>query len=340
MRVCVTGGSGFIGSWFCREYAERGDDVVILDLVEPATDLPHERFVHGDIRDPDAVRIAFEGCDAVLHLAAAHHDFGIAEATYFDVNEQGSRVICNGMDEVGINSICFYSTVAVYGSAPPPLDEDTHPIAESYYGRSKLAGEQVFEEWTGRGGGRHCLVIRPTVTFGPHNFANMYSLIRQIDSGMFFQAGSAGNIKSLSYIENIMAATLHLWGRTEREAFEVFNWVEKPDMTSAIISDTVARALGRKGVRKLPLGLALLMAKPFDVVIALTGRNIPVSSARVRKLFVDQTHFESDKARQAGFAPSISLEEGIERMVEWYQAGGRDESAQWHQPPAEVVRRS
>ena len=126
----------------------------------------------------------------------------------------------------------------------------------------------------------------------------------------------------------------------EAGGFELFNWVEKPDMTSATISQTVARALGRKGVRKFPLGLALLMAKPFDVVIALTGRNIPISSARVRKLFVDQTHFEAEKARQAGFTPSISLEEGIERMVEWYQAGGRDESAQWHQPPAEVVRRT
>ena len=111
-------------------------------------------------------------------------------------------------------------------------------------------------------------------------------------------------------------------------------------MTSAEISLTVARALGRTSVRKFPLGLALLMAKPFDIVIALTGRNIPISSARVRKLFVDQTKFEAQKARQAGFVPSVSLEEGIQRMVEWYQGGGRDESAQWHQPPAEVVRRS
>ncbi len=340
MRVCVTGGSGFIGSWFCREYARRGDEVVILDLVEPDSDLPHARFVHGDIRDPEAVRDAFEGCEAVLHLAAAHHDFGITEATYFDVNEAGSSVICNGMDEAGIETICFYSTVAVYGSAPAPLEEDTVPVPESHYGRSKLAGELVFKEWVSRGAGRRCLVIRPTVTFGPHNFANMYSLIRQIDSGMFFQAGSATNIKSLSYIENIMAATLHLWDRDGAGGFEVFNWVEKPDMTSAGISLTVARALGRTSVRKLPLGLALLMAKPFDIVIALTGRNIPISSARVRKLFVDQTKFEAEKARQAGFVPSVSLEEGIQRMVEWYQAGGRDESAQWHQPPAEVVRRS
>jgi nucleoside-diphosphate-sugar epimerase len=338
VKICVTGGSGFIGSWFCREFARRGDEVVILDLVKPDADLPHDRYVHGDIRDPVAVRAAMEGCEAVLNLAAAHHDFGITESTFFDVNEKGSRVLCDVMDELGIRRACFYSTVAVYGNAPPPLSETTSPEPVSDYGRSKLAGEKVFEAWTLRGDGRSCLVIRPTVTFGPHNFANMYSLIRQIESGKFFQAGPATNIKSLSYIENIMEATLWLWQRKDGNAFQVYNWVEKPDMSSAEISRTVADCLGRKKLRRFPLALALLMAKPFDLVIALTGRNLPISSARVRKLFVDQTKFESDKARKAGFEPSISLTDGIKRMVDWYQAGGRNESAQWHQPPAEVVR--
>ena len=45
--------------------------------------------MQGDIRDATAVKEAFDGCDEVIHLAAAHHDFGIEEETYFDVNEQG-----------------------------------------------------------------------------------------------------------------------------------------------------------------------------------------------------------------------------------------------------------
>jgi nucleoside-diphosphate-sugar epimerase len=340
MKICMTGGSGFIGTWFCNEYAKRGDEVVILDLVEPAADLPHARYVFGDVRDPEAVRDACEGCDAILHLAAAHHDFGITEATYFAVNQQGTQVLCDVMDELGIRSICFYSTVAVYGDAPPPLSEDTVPQPLSPYGKSKLAGEQVLEAWTRQGDGRRCLVIRPTVTFGPNNFANMYSLIRQIESGRFFQAGPATNIKSLSYVENIMAATLHLWALDDADAFDVYNWVEKPDMTSAEISATVATALQRPAVRRMPLPLILLMAKPFDLAIALTGKNIPISTARVRKLFVDQTKFESDRARDAGFTPSISLDEAIGRMVQWYVDGGRDEQATWHQPPPETVKRS
>jgi len=339
VKICITGGSGFIGSWFCREYARRGVDVVIIDLVEPSGDQVHSRYVKGDVRDIEAVRDALAGCDAVLHLAAAHHDFGITEQTFFSVNKDGAAVLCQGMDEAGIRRICFYSTVAVYGTANPPLSELTPPQPVSHYGRSKLAGEKVLEAWTLTGDDRRCLVIRPTVTFGPHNFANMYSLIRQIDRKQFFQAGDASNIKSLSYIENIMAASLWLWERIgEDDAFAVYNWVEKPDMDSAEISRTVADALG-KNYRRIPLFIALAMAKPFDVMIAITGRNFPVSSARVRKLFVDQTKFESDKAREAGFTPEISLAEGLQRMVKWYLEGGRDESAEWNQPPAEIMRR-
>lgn len=339
MKICITGGSGFIGSWFCQEYARRGVEVVIIDLVEPSADLPHARYVQGDIRDIEAVRDALSGCDAVLHLAAAHHDFGITEETFFAVNKDGASVLCQGMDEVGIRRICFFSTVAVYGTASPPLTEETHPEPVSHYGRSKLAGEKVLEAWTLSGDDRRCLVIRPTVTFGPHNFANMYSLIRQIDRKQFFQAGDATNIKSLSYIENIMAASLWLWERIgDDDAFAVYNWVEKPDMDSAQISRTVADALG-KSYRRIPLFIALTMAKPFDIMIAITGRNFPVSSARVRKLFVDQTKFESDKARAAGFTPEIPLAEGLQRMVKWYLDGGREESAEWNQPPAEIMRR-
>ena len=77
MRICITGGTGFIGSWFARRLAAAGVEVVALDLHPPDPALPLARFVRGDIRDPEALRRAFEGCDRVLALAAAHHDFGI-----------------------------------------------------------------------------------------------------------------------------------------------------------------------------------------------------------------------------------------------------------------------
>jgi nucleoside-diphosphate-sugar epimerase len=180
MRVLVTGATGFIGEYFCHTLRREGHSVTGLDLIPPREGLPLERFVRGDLRDPTAVRSALEGCDSVLNLAAAHHDFGIAHETYFGVNETGARILC---DET--------AKPIVESSEPHPLHD---------YGASKLAGEKVFRQWTAKGGGRSCLVIRPTVTFGPNNFANMYSLIRQIHRGRFVVAGDGSNVKSLSYV--------------------------------------------------------------------------------------------------------------------------------------------
>ncbi|MBX3358601.1 MAG: NAD(P)-dependent oxidoreductase [Phycisphaeraceae bacterium] len=338
MKVLTTGGSGFIGRYFVESMLAQGDEVVILDLVRPEWDIGRAEFVAGDIRDPAAVRAAMGGCDAVLHLAAAHHDFGIEEGTYYSVNEDGARVICDEADAAGVKNICFYSTVAVFGDAPEPHHEDSpkHPV--SPYGGSKLAGEAVFAEWAAKGGSRRCLVIRPTVTFGPRNFANMYSLIRQIHSGRFLDVGDGTNVKSLSYVENIVDATLWVWRREAASAFEIYNYIDKPDLSAAQISATISRALGRKPSKlRVPLGLACLLALPFDVVIKLTGKNLPVSSARIRKLCT-QTKFEADKIMRAGYKAKVPLSEGIEQMVKWYLAEGQRQQAVWHVPPAQVRR--
>lgn len=340
MHCLVTGGSGFIGRYLCERLAARGDTFTLLDLVPPDAAAPRPtRCVLGDVRDPAAVRDALAGCDAVFHLAAAHHDFGIDRETYFAVNEGGARVLCDAMDEAGIGEVCFYSSVAVYGDAPGPHVEEAAKAPTHSYGASKLAGEAVFQEWANRGGGRRVLVIRPTITFGARNFANMYALIRQIHSRLFLIVGEGTNVKSLSYVENLVDATLHLWDLSDRPAFDVYNWVEKPDLTSRQIAESVYAALGRRsnGVR-LPLRVALLLAAPFDLLITLTGRNLPISSMRVRKLAEDHTQFEASKARAAGFVPRSTLQEGLARMVEWFVREGRAQPPVRHIPPAAVSR--
>lgn len=343
LKILITGGSGFIAEYFHRDLSALGHELVNLDLIDPKGPQAQMAHVRGDIRDPKALDRAMEGVDMVVNLAAAHHDFGIAHDTYYSVNEHGSQQVCDAMDRAGVKDVIFYSTVAVYGNAPTPHEETAPTAPNTPYGGSKLKGEGVFQRWVERGDGRRALVIRPTVTFGVHNFANMYSLIRQIHSGKYFRFGAGTNIKSLSYVENIVDATLFLKGLNESrpnreiEHFEVFNYIDKPDLTSTEISDTVSKCLGKKPAPAMPYAMGMLMGLPFDAVIAMTGKNLPISTARVKKMFKTETKFEADKLLNAGYTPKVPLKEGIDRMVQWYLREGKDENAEWHQPPAEPV---
>lgn len=341
MRILITGGAGFIGRYFCELLTARGIAFDILDLVKPSFDTGSARCTVGDVRDPAAVALALKGCDRVLHLAAAHHDFGIEHDTYYDVNQNGSRVLCKAMDDAGITDCTFFSSVAVYGDAPEPHYEDSPKDPKHPYGGSKLAGEKVFEEWVAMGNGRRCLVIRPTITFGPRNFANMYSLIRQIDSGRFARVGKGENVKSLSYVENIVQAAMYLWEKRWNNpaapALDAFNFVEKPDLTSSQISGQIYQSLGKKQWPvAVPMWLALLGALPFDIVIKLTGKNLPVSSMRVKKLFAMRTMFEADKLVASGWKSPVALTEGLNRMTKWYMAEGKGQPAVWRVPPKRI----
>lgn len=347
MKILITGGSGFIAEYFHRDLSALGHELVTLDLIEPTPGTPSAdaAYIQGDIRDPKALDEAMQGVDLVINLAAAHHDFGIAHDTYYSVNEHGSQMVCDAMDRAGVKNLIFYSTVATYGDAPPPHHEEAPTQPNSPYGGSKLKGEAVFNNWVSKGDGRNALVIRPTVTFGVHNFANMYSLIRQIDSGKYARFGPGVNIKSLSYVENIVDATLFLAGLKEdkpnREiaSFEIFNFIDKPDLTSTEISDHVSKCLGKKPAPALPYFVGMLLGLPFDIVIKLTGKNLPISTARVKKMFKTQTKFEADKLLSTGYTPKVELKEGINRMVQWYMESGKNENAEWHQPPADPVMR-
>jgi nucleoside-diphosphate-sugar epimerase len=315
-----------------------GDDVVVLDLVQPARPVSGVRYVQGDVRDSAAVRAAMVGCAAVIHLAAAHHDFGVRPATFFDVNEGGSRTLIDEMERAGVLRACFYSSVAVYGKVAEPRSEESAVEPDGAYGASKLAAEALFRRWAEGGPGRRALIMRPSVVFGPNNFANMFALMRQIRSGMYLQIGDGANIKSMAYVENLVDATLYLRAAPNLAACEVFNYVDVPDLSSRQISQVIAEAFGRSGPRfTLPLGAALALAFPFDVAIRLSGRNLPISSARIRKFATARTKFEANKVRQAGFVPRISLEDGIRRMAAWFVSDGAKQRVASHRPPERFV---
>jgi nucleoside-diphosphate-sugar epimerase len=335
-RILMTGGSGFIGSHFCRTLERIGTPYVVLDLAPPADRTRPDRYVRGDVRDARAVREAMRGCTRVLHLAAAHHDHGILEQTYFDVNAGAAETIVREMVASGLRRVCFFSSVAVYGKAETPKRETDEPLPATPYGASKLAGERVFEASANRGE-IDALIVRPSVTFGPSNFANMYSLIRQIEAGRYLHVGDGRNVKSLSYVENLVDFTFWAWSHG-RSPLDVYNWVETPDMSSAAIASTLSELLGKSIPRvRLPLSLALAAALPIELGLTLVGRSATITRARVRKLAAESTHFSADKARSEGYVAPVVLTEGLKRTIAWYLETGRSAPLVRRLPPLDTV---
>lgn len=316
MRILLTGGSGFIGSHFHNYLVNQ--DVINIDLSEPSF-VYKSVYSRGDIRKVGDVRKAIDGneIDVIISLAAKHHDFGIGHDEYFDTNEGGTKVLCEIASEHRIKKIIFYSSVAVYGLRDHVSTESMDPKPDSPYGSSKLAGEGILQAWAAEDSTRHVVIIRPTVVYGQGNVANMYNLIKQIDSGLYFHLGKGDNIKSIAYVENLVKATLFLKERM-KPGVSIYNYADEPHLTSRVIGDVIAAALGKKIHLSIPKWLGIMTGWPFDLAIKLTGKNLPISSSRIKKLGVN-THHSSKKLFEEGFEPEFSTIDGLLKMVTWYK---------------------
>ncbi len=318
MKILICGNSGFIGTHLARLLAESDHEVSGMDLLPAKDDEPLTEHFPGDIREPEDCRRALAGgIDCVINLAAKHHDFGITRAEYFQTNEGGTRVLLERMAEAGVGKLLFYSSVAVYGTSEKESTEDDEPTPSNDYGESKLAAERVIGEWADDNAERSAVIFRPCLIFGEGNFANMYSLIRQVDRGRFFHFGPGETVKAVAYVGNIIRATARFIERMP-PGVSVYNYVDKPDLTVDEMVTIIADALGRKRPRKrFPLWLGVAAGKVFDLASKVSGKPLRVSSARVRKL-ATSTRFAADRIRQAGFEPEFSIEQGLRSMTGWY----------------------
>jgi nucleoside-diphosphate-sugar epimerase len=316
MAILLTGASGFIGSHFHNVLPHK--DFINLDLVEPTFNY-QSTFIKGDIRNESDIvnAISGKGIKSIISLAAKHHDFGVGHDEYFDTNEDGTRLICKVATEFNINEIIFYSSVAVYGIREEISTEALEPKPDSPYGESKLAGEKVLIKWAAEKPERKVLIIRPTLVFGKNNMANMRNLIKQIDSGLYFHLGKADNIKSIAYVENLVQATLFLKEKM-KPGVTIYNYADEPQLTTREISNVIAESLNKKIRLSVPKTLGVMMGLPFDIIIKLTGKNLPISTARIKKLGT-ATHHSAKKVFSEGFQPRYSTTEGLQKMVDWYK---------------------
>jgi UDP-glucose 4-epimerase len=148
MKLCVTGGAGYVGSVVAEALVAQGHDVVVLDNLSTGhrDAVPTGcRLVDGDVREGDALARALDGgVEAVLHFAALSvvADSMRLPLDYFDNNVTGTTMLVRAMEARRIRRLVFSSTAAVYGTpAVLPIPEEAPCAPENPYGWSKLTVE-------------------------------------------------------------------------------------------------------------------------------------------------------------------------------------------------------
>lgn len=225
-KILVTGADGFIGSHLTEELVRRGYSVRAfvfynsfntwgwLDTL-PASILSQVEILQGDIRDPNGVREAVNGCDAVFHLAAliaipfSYH----SPDTYVDTNIKGTLNVLQGAREKGIRTLVT-STSEVYGTAKyVPIDEK-HPFqGQSPYSASKIGADRLAESFY-RSFDLPVTIVRPFNTYGPRQSARAVipTIITQLLTGRKeIKLGSLIPTRDFNYVKDTVSGFISIY---------------------------------------------------------------------------------------------------------------------------------
>lgn len=220
-KVLVTGADGFIGSHLTESLLEKGYDVKAfvyynsfntwgwLDTL-PKEKLDQIEVFTGDIRDPNGVREAMKGIDAVFHLAAliaipfSYH----SPDSYVDTNIKGTLNVLQAARDLGTERIMVTSTSEVYGTARyVPIDEN-HPFqGQSPYSATKIGADRLAESFY-RSFQLPVSIVRPFNTFGPRQSARAVipTIITQLLAGKKeIKLGSLTPTRDFNYVKDTAA---------------------------------------------------------------------------------------------------------------------------------------
>ena len=310
MKICIIGGSGFVGSFLIKEL----NNYNVFNLDKNQSPFFDDISIKADIRNFNEIKIQKDTSIVVL-LAAEHRDDVSPTSLYYDVNVKGTKNVLKAMDNAGVKNIIFTSSVAIYGLNKPNPDENHPKDPFNHYGKSKWQAELAIKEWyVNNPEGKSVTIIRPTVIFGERNRGNVYNLLKQICSGKFIMIGKGQNKKSMAYVGNVVA---FIKNRLSKEVlgYHIYNYVDKPDYNMNELVSIIERKMKLNIPKiKIPYWLGMLGGFCFDFFSIITGKKFTISSVRVKK-FCATTQFEAKKVHFV-FTSPYTLEQGLKQTLE------------------------
>lgn len=323
MKISMIGASGFVGTRLigllrdCNMAKENvGNNYEIKNIDLQPSHFFNDITVTGDVREQSQMDKELAGSDIVVLLAAQHRDDVSPTSLYYDTNVGGMRVTLKAMEKNGVKRIVFFSSVAVYGINKENPNEEHPKDPFNHYGKSKWQAEQVLEEWHKTHKDWNINIIRPTVIFGERNRGNVYNLLKQISGGKFLMVGKGENRKSMAYVGNIVAFVKYMIDECTT-GYNVFNYIDKPDMNMNQLVSHVSKVLDKKiPMTHFPYWLGMMGGYCFDLLAFVTRKKLAISSVRVKK-FCATTEFDASKALSTGFKAPYTLAEGLARTLEF-----------------------
>lgn len=326
MNILVTGSSGYVASRLVPALARQGHHVTGVDR-ENRGEAQLSRFVQGDLIEPSVVEESLEGVSCVVHLAAAKADWGLSAAEYYRDNLDASRALLEAGRRKGIRQWVFYSTVSAMGPSQVPIDETSGLNPIEPYGGSKAEAEKLFLHYSAATPEAGVLILRPSVVYGPGAPAstNVFRLMDGLYRRRFVMVGDGRTVKTTSYIENLVEATLFLMGRMD-SGLSTYIYVDDPLMETGDLVKRLCRLLERRPpLVRVPLPVASALAVPADLLARLTSVDLPITSMRIKK-FCRATVFDGGKIRREGFRQPVDNDTALARTVQWYltRVAGRE----------------
>jgi len=284
-RILITGANSFIGTNF-KEYSKfrDSDEVSLID------------------KRPEA--IDFTGYDVVLHLAAiVHQSEKISEELYFKVNSDLCLQVAECAKKAGVSQFIFMSTVKVFGDINAEnllRNELSECKPDDAYGRSKYDAEQRlkklnYEKFV-------VSVIRTPLVYGTGVKANMFKLIKLIDTFPVLPFGMINNKRSFTYVENLIG---YIDCIIEKRISGLFIAMDETSLSTTELATFIADCLGKKRIFfRLP-GILKQLA-------------IQLVPAQVDRLF-GSLEFENRLTRATlNYSPRFTTHDGIKKTVDSY----------------------
>ncbi len=325
MKVCVTGGTGFTGAALVMRLLGDGHSVNVLDnkpgLISEKLALRGASLTLGSVNDPDTVESSVDGCEVVMHLAAAFRELDVAESVYDEVNRDGTRIVGEACLAANVRKLVYCSTQGVHGHIADPPGDESSPIAPAdYYQKSKYDGEVELQALRDRG--LEFTILRPTAIYGPGDPGRFVMLFRQASRGSFPMFGRGRTFYHPVYVDNLVDAFL-LAAESGRGSGEAYIIGDAEYFPIEELVKRVGRAIGVDiRVTHYPIGPLIVAGHVCEKACKPFGISPPLFPRRV-DWFRQVRAFRIDKAQsELGYVPKVGIDEGLKRTGEWYRENG------------------